>query len=57
MKLYYFSEMPHHEFPDGEGEKYPSLRLDFPNRFFSPETAAANSPSTSSPTRRASTGS
>jgi hypothetical protein len=28
MKLYYFSEMPHHEFPDEEGEKYPSLRLE-----------------------------
>src|SRR5439155_1048202 len=27
MKLYYFSEMPHHEFPDAEGDKYPSLRL------------------------------
>ena len=42
MKLYYFSEMPHHEFPDEEGAKYPSLRLDFPNRFFSPEKARAN---------------
>ena len=31
MKLYYFSEMPHHEYPDAEGEKYPSLRLAFPN--------------------------
>src|SRR5215510_10765430 len=42
MKLYYFSEMPHHEFPDEEGEKYPSLRLVFPNRFFRPERAHAN---------------
>src|SRR5215468_5493610 len=42
MKLYYFSEMPHHEFPDEEGEKYPSLRLEFPNRFFEREKAAAN---------------
>ena len=42
MKLYYFSEMPHHEFPDEEGDKYPSLRLEFPNRFFSPEKARAN---------------
>ena len=25
MKLYYFSEMPHHEYPDEEGDKYPSL--------------------------------
>ena len=31
MKLYYFSEMPHHEYPDAEGDKYPSLRLAFPN--------------------------
>src|SRR3989442_13124309 len=42
MKLYYFSEMPHHEFPDEEGDKYPSLRLEFPNRFFNREKAAAN---------------
>ena len=34
MKLYYFSEMPHHEYPDAEGDKYPSLRLAFPNTFF-----------------------
>ena len=27
MKLYYFSEMPHHEYPDEEGANYPSLRL------------------------------
>ena len=33
MKLNYFSEMPHHEYPDEEGGKYPSLRLAFPNRF------------------------
>src|SRR6185436_7894632 len=42
MKLYYFSEMPHHEFPDEEGDKYPSLRLEFPNRFFDREKAAAS---------------
>ncbi|MGH7339714.1 MAG: LLM class flavin-dependent oxidoreductase, partial [Candidatus Rokuibacteriota bacterium] len=42
MKLYYFSEMPHHEYPDAEGDKYPSLRLAFPNRFFDPGKAAAN---------------
>ena len=42
MKLYYFSEMPHHEYPDAEGEKYPSLRLEFPNRFFDREKAHAN---------------
>ncbi len=59
MKLYYFSEMPHHEFPDAEGDKYPSLRLAFPNTFFSPEIAqrstSAISTSTTSPTRPAST--
>ena len=42
MKLYYFSEMPHHEYPDAEGDKYPSLRLAFPNRFFDREKAASN---------------
>src|SRR5207248_9901231 len=42
MKLYYFSEMPHHEYPDAEGDKYPSLRLAFPHRFFDREKAAAN---------------
>ncbi len=42
MKLYFFSEMPHHEFPDEEGDKYPSLRLDFPNSFFNREIAARN---------------
>ena len=42
MKLYFFSEMPHHEFPDEEAEKYPSMRLDFPNTFFNREKAARN---------------
>src|SRR5262245_40288492 len=42
MKLYYFSEMPHHEYPDAEGDKYPSLRLAFPNTFFSPDIAHRN---------------
>jgi hypothetical protein len=41
VKLYYFSEMPHHEYPDAEGDKYPSLRLAFPNTFFSPEIATS----------------
>lgn len=34
--------MPHHEFPDSEGDKYPSLRLAFPNTNFSPAKAASN---------------
>jgi len=42
MKLYYFSEMPHHEYADEEGDRYPSLRLAFPNANFSPDKAAAN---------------
>jgi len=42
MKLYYFSEMPHHEFPDAEGDKYPSLRLDLPNTWFDRDKAAKN---------------
>jgi alkanesulfonate monooxygenase SsuD/methylene tetrahydromethanopterin reductase-like flavin-dependent oxidoreductase (luciferase family) len=42
MKLYYFSEMPHHEYPDAEGDKYPALRLAFPNTHFSPEIAHRN---------------
>ena len=36
MKIYYFSEFPYHEYPDAEGEKYPSLRLTFPNAYFDP---------------------
>jgi alkanesulfonate monooxygenase SsuD/methylene tetrahydromethanopterin reductase-like flavin-dependent oxidoreductase (luciferase family) len=39
MKVYYFSEFPYHEYPDEEGEKYPSLRLTFPNTYFNPNTA------------------
>ncbi len=39
MKVYYFSEFPYHEYPDEEGEKYPSLRLTFPNIYFEPDTA------------------
>ncbi len=42
MKLYYFSEMPHHEYSDAESEKYPSLRLEFPNTYFNREKAHAN---------------
>ena len=42
MKLYYFSEMPHHEFPDSAGDAYPSLRLAFPNTHFDPVKASGN---------------
>src|SRR5260370_13688922 len=34
--------MPHHEYPDAEGDKYPSLRLAFPNTFSWPEIAQRN---------------
>ncbi len=40
MKVYYFSEFPYHEYPDAEGEKYPSLRLTFPNAYFHPQKAS-----------------
>ena len=40
MKVYYFSEFPYHEYPDEEGEKYPSLRLTFPNTYFDPNVAS-----------------
>ena len=39
MKVYYFSQFPYQEYPDEEGEKYPSLRLTFPNSFFKPDLA------------------
>ena len=39
MKVYYFSEFPYHEYPEEEAEKYPSLRLTFPNTHFDPNTA------------------
>ena len=40
MKVYYFSEFPYHEYPGEEGEKYPSLRLTFPNTYFDPNVAS-----------------
>ncbi len=39
MKTFYFSEFPYHEYPDEEGDKYPSLRLTFPNSYFDPNKA------------------
>ncbi|GIX46713.1 MAG: monooxygenase [Candidatus Tectimicrobiota bacterium] len=39
MQVYFFSEFPYHEYPDAEGDKYPSLRLTFPNRFYDPQKA------------------
>src|SRR5437764_15444388 len=34
--------MRHHEFPEGEDEKYPSMRLEMPNTYFNRELAARN---------------
>jgi alkanesulfonate monooxygenase SsuD/methylene tetrahydromethanopterin reductase-like flavin-dependent oxidoreductase (luciferase family) len=42
VKLYWFSEMPHHVFEDGEDLKYPAMRLEMPNTYFSREIAARN---------------
>jgi len=39
MQVYYFTELPYHEYPDEEGAKYPSLRLTFPNTFYDPHKA------------------
>ena len=36
MDVYYFTEMPYAEFPESEAEKYPSMRLTFPNTYFDP---------------------
>ena len=39
MDVYYFTEMPYAEFPESEAEKYPSMRLTFPNTYFDPQKA------------------
>ena len=36
---YYFTEMPYPAFPESEVDKYPSMRLTFPNTYFNPNTA------------------
>jgi alkanesulfonate monooxygenase SsuD/methylene tetrahydromethanopterin reductase-like flavin-dependent oxidoreductase (luciferase family) len=40
MDVYYFTEMPYAEFPESEAEKFPSMRLTFPNTYFDPPTAS-----------------
>jgi alkanesulfonate monooxygenase SsuD/methylene tetrahydromethanopterin reductase-like flavin-dependent oxidoreductase (luciferase family) len=40
MDVYYFTEMPYAEFPESEAEKFPSMRLTFPNAYFDPRTAS-----------------
>src|SRR5215204_645380 len=42
VKLYWFSEMPHHVFEDGEDLKYPAMRLEMPNTYFDRDIAATN---------------
>jgi alkanesulfonate monooxygenase SsuD/methylene tetrahydromethanopterin reductase-like flavin-dependent oxidoreductase (luciferase family) len=42
VKLYWFSEMPHHVFEDGEDLKYPAMRLEMPNTYFDRDIAARN---------------
>ena len=39
MEFYYFTEMPFAEFPESEVDKYPSMRLTFPNTYFDPKKA------------------
>ncbi len=34
MDVYYFTEMPYAEFDENEADKYPSMRLTFPNTYF-----------------------
>jgi len=41
MDVYYFTEMPYAEFPESEAEKFPSMRLTFPNTYFDPHKASA----------------
>src|SRR4249919_2642190 len=40
MDVYYFTEMPYAEFPESEAEKFPSMRLTFPNTYFDPRLAS-----------------
>lgn len=37
--VYFFTEMPYAEFDEREAEKYPSMRLTFPNTYFDPGKA------------------
>ena len=40
MDVFYFTEFPYAEFPESEAEKFPSMRLTFPNTYFDPQTAS-----------------
>ena len=39
MEVYYFTEFPYTAFPESEADKFPSMRLTFPNTYFDPRTA------------------
>ena len=39
VDVYFFTEMPYAEFDEREAEKYPSMRLTFPNAYFDPHKA------------------
>ncbi len=39
MDVYFFTEMPYAEFDESEADKYPSMRLTFPNSYFDPKKA------------------
>lgn len=40
LDVYYFTEMPYADFDEREAEKYPSMRLTFPNKYFDADTAS-----------------
>ncbi len=39
MDVYYFTEMPYADFDENEADKYPAMRLTFPNTYFDPKVA------------------
>ena len=39
MDVFYFTELPYTAFPESEADKFPSMRLTFPNSYFDPHTA------------------
>ena len=39
FEVFYFTELPYAAFPESEADKFPSMRLTFPNTYFDPHTA------------------
>ena len=39
FEVFYFTEFPYAAFPETEADKFPSMRLTFPNTYFDPHTA------------------